>query len=211
MNFKKLKLDDFQEFSIKKLDKNHSVIVNAPTGTGKTLIADYLIDKYLKFSNKKVIYTSPIKALSNQKFKDFKQSYGSENIGLLTGDIVFNPNAQILIMTTEIYRNMLLSKDNILDDIEYKSQAMSDGGQWSFRQYSYRGYSLRFHKLASTPAMYETLCSVFDNRGYSKPFFLHIKPNDTNDHVFLARTTRFIFSIDGKDQRPGTWEVREAK
>jgi len=119
MHFKKFTLDPFQENAIHNIEQNHSVVVSAATGTGKTIIADYIIDKYLKLSNMKVIYTAPIKALSNQKFKDFKYDYGSENIGILTGDIVINPEAPILIMTTEIYRNMLLDRDPLLDDVEY--------------------------------------------------------------------------------------------
>jgi ATP-dependent RNA helicase DOB1 len=116
MQFKGLQLDKFQEDAIKAIDSNHSVIVSAPTGSGKTLIADYIISRDL---DKKVIYTAPIKALSNQKYKDFCRDYGEENIGLLTGDIVKNPQANILIMTTEIYRNMLMTDDQTIQDLSY--------------------------------------------------------------------------------------------
>ena len=118
MIFKGLKLDKFQEDAILAIEKNHSVIVSAPTGSGKTLIADYIINRDIK--NKiRVIYTAPIKALSNQKYKDFCRDYGKENIGILTGDTVKNPDAIILIMTTEIYRNMLMSDDEIIKNISY--------------------------------------------------------------------------------------------
>ncbi len=118
MRFKRFTLDPFQEDAINAIEQHRSVVVSAATGTGKTLIADYVIDKYLK-AHRKIIYTAPIKALSNQKFKDFKQDYGSENIGIMTGDIVINPSAPILIMTTEIYRNMLLARDPLVSEIEY--------------------------------------------------------------------------------------------
>ncbi len=118
MHFKRFILDSFQEDAINAIEHHRSVVVSAATGTGKTLIADYVIDKYLK-ANRKIIYTAPIKALSNQKFKDFKDDYGSDNIGIMTGDIVINPRAQILIMTTEIYRNMLLARDPLVSEIEY--------------------------------------------------------------------------------------------
>ncbi len=118
MQYKQFTLDPFQEQAIKAVDNGSSVVVSAPTGSGKTLIADYIIDKYLK-KGAKVIYTAPIKALSNQKFKDFSEEYGKENIGLLTGDIVINPQAPILIMTTEIYRNMVLADDPFLKQIFY--------------------------------------------------------------------------------------------
>jgi len=118
MHYKNFLLDKFQEEAIQSIEKNYSVVVSAPTGSGKTLIADYIINKDIK-KGIKVIYTAPIKALSNQKYKDFCDEYGKEKIGLLTGDIVKNPTAPILIMTTEIYRNMALGKDPIMDTISY--------------------------------------------------------------------------------------------
>lgn len=118
MKFKNYILDPFQKESIQCIENHHSVVVSAATGTGKTLVADYVIDKYLK-THRKIIYTAPIKALSNQKFKDFRATYGEQAIGILTGDIVINPNAQVLIMTTEIFRNMLMAHDPLVDDVEY--------------------------------------------------------------------------------------------
>ena len=111
-------LDKFQEDSIKAINSNHSVVVSAPTGSGKTLIADYIIHKN-KDNKKRIIYTAPIKALSNQKYKDFSEEYGVDKIGLMTGDIVINPHAKVLIMTTEIYRNMVISADEEIEDIAY--------------------------------------------------------------------------------------------
>ncbi|MFW6025402.1 MAG: DEAD/DEAH box helicase [Candidatus Woesearchaeota archaeon] len=118
MRYKNFKLDDFQEDSIKSLNKDNSVIVSAPTGSGKTLIADYLISKAIE-NNQDVIYTSPIKALSNQKFKEFRNDFGKEKVGLMTGDVVKNPDAQLLIMTTEIYRNMCVQQDYKINHIKY--------------------------------------------------------------------------------------------
>jgi len=118
MDYKGFHLDKFQEDSIRAIEKNNSVVVSAPTGSGKTLIADYIINRDVKNSIK-VVYTAPIKALSNQKYKEFCQEYGEEKVGLLTGDVVKNPNALILIMTTEIYRNMALIKDPLMDSISY--------------------------------------------------------------------------------------------
>ncbi|MFH1456164.1 MAG: DEAD/DEAH box helicase [archaeon] len=118
MKYKEYTLDPFQEESIKHLENNDSVVVSAATGTGKTLIADYIINKANK-AGKHVIFTAPIKALSNQKFKQFKAEYGDDRVGLLTGDIVINPDALILVMTTEIYRNMLLSNDKAIQNLSY--------------------------------------------------------------------------------------------
>jgi len=118
MIYKGFTLDKFQEDSINAIEQNHSVVVSAPTGSGKTLIADYIIEKSLE-KGVKVIYTAPIKALSNQKYKEFTAQFGKDAIGLLTGDIVINPEAPIRIMTTEIYRNMALTHDPMLDELSY--------------------------------------------------------------------------------------------
>ncbi len=116
--FRGLKLDRFQKEAIKSIENNHSVVVSAATGTGKTLIADYVIDKYIK-QGKQIVYTAPIKALSNQKYSDFKKQYGEEKVGILTGDVTINSEAPLRIMTTEIYRNMLLAKDPAIKDVAY--------------------------------------------------------------------------------------------
>ncbi len=118
MQYLNLTLDKFQEDAIKAIDSGHSVVVSAPTGSGKTLIANYLIDEKLK-ENRKVIYTAPIKALSNQKYREFCALYGDYNIGLITGDTTINSSAPIIIMTTEIYRNMVIAKDKGVNDVHY--------------------------------------------------------------------------------------------
>ncbi len=99
-------LDPFQKEAIEWIEKEHSVLVSAPTGAGKTVIAEAAIEKAFS-RNEQVIYTSPIKALSNQKYRDFRAKYGDDRVGILTGDVSINPDAPILIMTTEIYRNTL--------------------------------------------------------------------------------------------------------
>ncbi len=104
--------DKFQKEAIGYINQGFSVIVSAPTGAGKTVIAEHIIETSI---NKKegVIYTAPIKALSNQKFRDFKGLFG-ENIGILTGDVSINPQAHVLIMTTEIFRNKILQESGTL-------------------------------------------------------------------------------------------------
>ena len=99
-------LDDFQRQAIEALEASRSVVVCAPTGSGKTLIGEYAIYRALK-RGKRVFYTTPLKALSNQKLRDFRELFGSEQVGLLTGDLSINRDAPILVMTTEIFRNML--------------------------------------------------------------------------------------------------------
>jgi superfamily II RNA helicase len=101
-----IQLDPFQEKAISYVEQEHSVLVSAPTGAGKTLIAESAIERALS-RNEAVIYTAPVKALSNQKYRNFRAQYGDERVGILTGDVSINPDAPILIMTTEIYRNSL--------------------------------------------------------------------------------------------------------
>lgn len=117
MIYKGYKLDPFQETAIAAIENKHTVIVAAPTGAGKTVIAEYAIEKYLQ-EGRRIIYTAPIKALSNQKYRDFTADYG-EAIGIVTGDVSINPQAPVLIMTTEIFRNVIFDDPRRLQDVEY--------------------------------------------------------------------------------------------
>lgn len=101
--------DPFQLEAITHLAQGRSVVVAAPTGTGKTLVAEYAIWRAMQ-NNQRVIYTTPLKALSNQKYRDMRAQYGYDAVGLVTGDIVEHSRAPIVIMTTEVYRNMLLEE-----------------------------------------------------------------------------------------------------
>ena len=112
------RLDPFQEEAIAWIQRNYSVLVSAPTGTGKTLVADYLIE-LMASQGRQVVYTAPIKALSNQKYKEFKRLLGEDKVGILTGDVVIRPEAPILIMTTEIFRNLLHQAPARLDSVAY--------------------------------------------------------------------------------------------
>ncbi|MTJ06445.1 RNA helicase [Anabaena sp. UHCC 0204] len=99
-------LDQFQKEAIASLNADRSVVVCAPTGSGKTLIGEYAIYRALS-RGKRVFYTTPLKALSNQKLRDFREKFGYDQVGLLTGDASIHRDAPILVMTTEIFRNML--------------------------------------------------------------------------------------------------------
>ena len=133
--------DVFQKAAAMNILKDNDVIVTAPTGTGKTAIALYAISKNMD-NDEKTFYTTPLKALSNEKFRSFQNIYGKENVGLLTGDTKINPEAPIVVMTTEVYRNMVLSdrfnNDNplldnlktvIFDELHYLGD-VDRGGIW---------------------------------------------------------------------------------
>lgn len=113
-----LVLDHFQEEAIQALDEGKSVLVAAPTGTGKTLIAEKVVEKVLA-EGREVIYTSPIKALSNQKFRDFVKLYGRGKVGLITGDVSINERSPLLVMTTEIFRNWCFSNPEWMANISF--------------------------------------------------------------------------------------------
>ena len=119
-------LDRFQREAIEAFDDGESVLVSAPTGAGKTVIAEHAIERMLQ-AGQRMFYTSPIKALANQKFRDFGRRYGTDNVGLLTGDITIRGDAPVVVMTTEVLRNMLYEGSGrirdlgcvVLDEVHY--------------------------------------------------------------------------------------------
>jgi superfamily II RNA helicase len=176
-------LDDFQQEAIQYLDENKSVVVTAPTGSGKTLIGEYAIYRALT-QGKRVFYTTPLKALSNQKFRDFQAKFGrtllssSNNtyaeIGLITGDIIVNPTAPVVVMTTEIYRNMLYStpigevgtsirdvQAVVLDECHYISN-QGRGTVWE-ESIIYSPPQMQLVALSATIGNPEELCSWINN------------------------------------------------
>ena len=123
-------LDDFQVEAILAILEGSSVIVSAPTGAGKTLVAEFAIHDALA-AKRRVAYTTPLKALSNQKYADFCRQFGVAEVGILTGDVKVNPRAPVLVMTTEILRNMFYTgtleglRHVVLDECHY----MGDEGR----------------------------------------------------------------------------------
>jgi len=119
-------LDPFQVSACDALDAGSSVLVSAPTGSGKTVVADYAVARAVE-AGRKAFYTTPLKALSNQKFAELSEVYGRERTGLLTGDVSHMPDAQVVVMTTEVLRNMFFARAPalrglglvVLDEVHY--------------------------------------------------------------------------------------------
>ena len=116
--FRGLALFPFQQEAVQSIFSGHNVMVAAPTGAGKTLVADYAIEQALQ-RDARVMYTSPIKALSNQKFRDFREHYGPKRVGLMTGDVTLAADAPLLIMTTEIFRNTIFEDPDRLEPFDF--------------------------------------------------------------------------------------------
>jgi len=129
-------LDDFQVRACRVLEDGHSVLVAAPTGSGKTIVGEFAVHLALS-SGRKCFYTTPIKALSNQKFNDLTERYGADNVGLLTGDNSINGDAPVVVMTTEVLRNMLYAGSRgltglgfvVMDEVHYLADR-SRGAVW---------------------------------------------------------------------------------
>ncbi|MEO6988708.1 MAG: DEAD/DEAH box helicase [Aquihabitans sp.] len=111
-------LDRFQVEALAAIDAGHNVLVAAPTGAGKTVVAEHAVAAALA-AGRRAFYTTPIKALSNQKFADLVNVHGADQVGLLTGDNAINPGAGVVVMTTEVLRNMIYADSPELDDLDW--------------------------------------------------------------------------------------------
>ena len=112
-------LDDFQRSACESLERGSGVLVCAPTGAGKTVVGEFAVHLALRAGERKCFYTTPIKALSNQKYHDLVERYGPDKVGLLTGDNAINGDAPVIVMTTEVLRNMLYAGSSSLKNLAY--------------------------------------------------------------------------------------------
>jgi ATP-dependent RNA helicase HelY len=112
-------LDEFQLAACASIEAGRSVLVAAPTGAGKTIVAEFAIYSAMQDTRDKVFYTAPMKALSNQKFQELVREYGAQSVGLLTGDTNINSTARIVVMTTEVLRNMLYADSALLKNLSH--------------------------------------------------------------------------------------------
>ncbi len=115
----KFPLDSFQRNACERLEDGRSVLVAAPTGSGKTTVAEFAVFLARRERDARIFYTAPIKALSNQKFRELCAEYGEDEVGLLTGDVNLRGEAPIVVMTTEVLRNMIYAESAALDDLAF--------------------------------------------------------------------------------------------
>jgi superfamily II RNA helicase len=186
-------LDPFQVEALDALDAGCSVLVSAPTGAGKTIVAAYGVHRALD-ANRKAFYTTPLKALSNQKFADLCAAYGEERVGLLTGDASIRPGAPVVVMTTEVLRNMLLTGSPqleglgtvVLDEVHFLQDPYR-GGVWE-EVLILTPKDVTFVCLSATVAnaarLGEWLASV---RGRLEVIVERTRPIDLHHHVTLRR------------------------
>lgn len=212
-------LDNFQLQAIAAIDAGKSVVVCVPTGSGKTLVGEYAIHRALA-RGKRVFYTTPLKALSNQKLRDFRDRFGAEMVGLLTGDMSVNREAPVVVMTTEVFRNMLygtaigqvgVSLDAVeavvLDECHYMNDP-SRGTVWE-ESVVYCPPSIQILALSATVANAGQLCDWI-NRVHG--------PTDLvrSDHrpvplQFYFSDRKGLFSLLNKDNTKIDSRLRAAK
>ena len=186
-------VDDFQVAALDALDTGATVLVSAPTGSGKTLVANYAIGLELA-RQRRSFYTTPLKALSNQKFHELGRLYGRDAVGLLTGDVSVNRDAAVIVMTTEVLRNMLLTDSDqlanlglvVLDEVHYLQDPFR-GGVWE-EVIILTPPEVRFVALSATignaPALGEWLSEV---RGATEVVVETERPIALRQHVALVR------------------------
>ncbi|TMB42006.1 MAG: DEAD/DEAH box helicase [Chloroflexi bacterium] len=205
------RLDAFQREAIDKLERQPGgVLVSAPTSSGKTIVAEYAIFRALK-DGAKVLYTTPLKALSNQKYHDFVQAYGDATVGLVTGENTINDDAPVVVMTTEILRNLIYEDPGRLDLVRYvvldEVHYIDDyprGSVWE-EIVIQAPPSIKLVGLSATIGNYREIAEwMAENRGGMETVFHDVRPVELK--MWLAINNRFLplFKEDGGiDQR--TW------
>ena len=205
------KLDPFQREAIEKLESGRGgVLVSAPTSSGKTVVAEYAIFRALQ-DGTKVIYTTPLKALSNQKYHDFVREYGESMVGLVTGENTINDEAPVVVMTTEILRNLIYEDPKrldsvhhvILDEVHYIDD-FPRGSVWE-EIVIQAPTTIKLVGLSATIGNFREIADwMAENRGGMETVFHDIRPVELK--LWLAISNRFLplFKTEGGiDQR--TW------
>ncbi|MET0672666.1 MAG: DEAD/DEAH box helicase [Microbacterium pygmaeum] len=188
----RFELDPFQIAGCHALEEDRSVLVAAPTGAGKTIVGEFAIHLAMREPGDKAFYTTPIKALSNQKFRELQDVYGPENVGLLTGDTTINGNARIVVMTTEVLRNMLYADSAalrglrfvVMDEVHYLADRFR-GAVWE-EIIIHLPQSVRLVSLSATVSNAEEFGDWLDTvRGDTEVIVSEIRPVPLEQHVLV--------------------------
>lgn len=191
-NLLKFPLDDFQQQACQALAEGKGVLVAAPTGAGKTIVGEFAIHLAIE-KGLKVFYTTPIKALSNQKFSELVARYGEDRVGLLTGDTNINGDAQILVMTTEVLRNMIYANSDalmslgyvIMDEVHYLADRFR-GAVWE-EVILHLPRDVKIVSLSATVSNAEEFGAWLDEvRGDTAIIVSEIRPVPLNQHVLFG-------------------------
>ncbi|WP_043643023.1 DEAD/DEAH box helicase [Nocardioides alkalitolerans] len=202
-------LDDFQVRACHELEDGRGVLVAAPTGSGKTIVGEFAVHLALS-QGRKCFYTTPIKALSNQKFHDLVERYGADQVGLLTGDNAVNGDAPIVVMTTEVLRNMLYAGSRtlvdlgyvVMDEVHYLADRMR-GAVWE-EVIIHLPESVAIASLSATVSNAEEfgewLATV---RGDTTTIVEERRPVPLFQHVMVGRTLHDLFADSEVDAAAG--------
>ncbi len=202
-------LDDFQLRACRVLEAGHSVLVAAPTGSGKTIVGEFAVHLALE-SGRKCFYTTPIKALSNQKFNDLVDRYGAERVGLLTGDNSINSEAPIVVMTTEVLRNMLYAGSRtltglgwvVMDEVHYLADR-SRGAVWE-EVIIHLPESVALVSLSATVSNAEEFGEWLGTvRGETVTIVEERRPVPLYQHVLVGRRLYDLFADEGTPAAAG--------
>lgn len=203
----KFPLDDFQEKSCRAIARGSGVLVAAPTGAGKTVIGEFAIHLALQ-RNQKVFYTTPIKALSNQKYQELITRYGEDRVGILTGDNNTNSSAEIVVMTTEVLRNMIYANSLnlmnlgfvIMDEVHYLADRFR-GAVWE-EVILHLPRDVRLISLSATVSNAEEFGAWLDEvRGQTEIIVSEKRPVPLNQHVLFGSELIDLFQNSNGDNR----------
>ncbi|MEU8897479.1 RNA helicase [Nocardia sp. NPDC048505] len=200
-------LDPFQRQACAALEEGHGVLVCAPTGAGKTVVGEFAVHLALA-SGGKCFYTTPIKALSNQKFADLTERYGRDSVGLLTGDQSINPDAPVVVMTTEVLRNMLYASSDalrglsyvVMDEVHYLADRFR-GAVWE-EVILHLPADVRLVSLSATVSNAEEFGAWMETvRGNTSVVVDETRPVPLWQHVMVGRRMFDLFDSSSSDQK----------
>lgn len=188
----RFELDEFQIAACQALEEGRSVLVAAPTGAGKTIVGEFAVHLAMNEPGEKAFYTTPMKALSNQKFRELVDVYGPDEVGLLTGDTNINGSARIVVMTTEVLRNMLYADSSalrglryvVMDEVHYLADRFR-GPVWE-EVILHLPPSVRLVSLSATVSNAEEFGDWLDTvRGDTQVIVSEVRPVPLEQHVLV--------------------------